>query len=362
MVRIQHYEGKNLRLLIGGSSSFLFHLKEFSDTLNRLGVESKLVFDNDYADGFPSRKIKNWFQTTKKFNKLIDEFKPDAIFVDRQRHFGINALKAKIPLFVLLRGHYWSELYWNKRTMYKPFHKRIALWQWDKLAQETFRGATTIFPICEYLEKITNKFVPDKPTEVFSEGVDASKWRQVKGMDLKHPCVGLLQRATWWGKTSEMLLLKKVLEKMPNVNFYWAGDGPLRKRVLSELDKYDNFHWLGDLQYPDQVRAYLSEIDVYALITGMDLAPLTLKEAQLMKKPVIATNVGGNQEMMVDNRTGFLVQQGSHEDIINKLLLLLEDKELAKKMGNDGRKFIEDTFNWELVTKNFIKTIESYLK
>ena len=362
MVRIQHYEGKNLRLLIGGSSSFLFHLKEFSDTLNRLGVESKLVFDNDYADGFPSRKIKNWFLTTKKFNKLIDEFKPDAIFVDRQRHFGINALKAKIPLFVLLRGHYWSELYWNKRTMYKPFHKRIALWQWDKLAQETFRGATTIFPICEYLEKITNKFVPDKPTEVFSEGVDASKWRQVKGMDLKHPCVGLLQRATWWGKTSEMLILKKVLEKMPNVNFYWAGDGPLRKRVLSELDKYDNFHWLGDLQYPDQVRAYLSEIDVYALITGMDLAPLTLKEAQLMKKPVIATNVGGNQEMMVDNRTGFLVQQGSHEDIINKLLLLLEDKELAKKMGNDGRKFIEDTFNWELVTKNFIKTIESYLK
>ena len=131
-----------MRLLIGGSSSFLFHLKEFSDTLNSLGVESKLVFDSDYADGFPSRKIKNWFQTKKKFNKLIDEFKPDAIFVDRQRHFGINALKANIPLFVLLRGHYWSELYWNKRTMYKPFHKRIALWQWDKLGKEIFNGAT----------------------------------------------------------------------------------------------------------------------------------------------------------------------------------------------------------------------------
>ena len=240
-----------MRLLIGGSSSFLFHLKEFSNALNNLGVESKLVFDSDYADGFPSRKIKSWFQTTKKFDKLIDEFKPDAIFVDRQRHFGINALKANIPLFVLLRGHYWSELYWNKRTMYKSFHKRIALWQWNKLAQDTFNGATIIFPICKYLQKITNKFVPGKSTEVFFEGVDASGWYQVQGMDLKHPCVGLLQRATWWGKTSEMLILKKVLEKMPNVNFYWAGDGPLRERVLSELDEYDNFHWLGDLQYPD---------------------------------------------------------------------------------------------------------------
>ena len=63
-----------MRLLIGGSNSFFFHLKEFSDTLNKLGVESKLVFDADYSDGFPSRKIRNWFQTSKKFTKLIDDF------------------------------------------------------------------------------------------------------------------------------------------------------------------------------------------------------------------------------------------------------------------------------------------------
>ena len=351
-----------MRLLIGGSSTFLVHLKEFSDTLNSLGVESKLVFDGDYADGFPSRKIGNWFQTKKKFSKLIDEFKPDAIFVDRQRHFGINALKANIPLFVLLRGHYWSEIYWNKRTMYKPLHKRIALWQWDKLGKEILNGATAILPICKYLEKITNKFVPDKSTKVFFEGVDASRWYHVKGMNLKHPCVGLLQRASWWGKTSEMLILKKVLEKMPDVNFYWAGDGPLRERILSELDEYENFHWLGDLQYPDKVREYLSEIDVYALITGMDLAPLSLKEAQLMRKPVIATDVGGNSEMMINGKTGFLVEKGNDEQLIEKLRLLLENVDMTKKMGNEGRKFIEETFNWEIVTKNFIKTIESYLK
>ena len=351
-----------MRLLIGGSSTFLVHLKQFSDMLNKLGVESKLVFDGDYADGFPSRKVSNWFQTNKKFNKLIDEFKPDAIFVDRQRHFGINALKANIPLFVLLRGHYWSELYWNKRTMYKPLHRRIALREWDKLAKQIFNGSTVILPICKYLEKITNKFVPSKSTQVFFEGVDASKWYQVKGMNLKHPCVGLLQRATWWGKTSEMLILKKVLEKMPNVNFYWAGDGPLRERILSELDQYDNFHWLGDLQYPDKVREYLSAIDVYALITGMDLAPLSLKEAQLMRKPVIATNVGGNPEMMIDGKTGFLVEQGNAEQLIEKFELLLTDLDISKRMGDEGRKFIEDTFSWETVTKNSIDTIESYLK
>ena len=351
-----------MRLLIGGSNSFLFHLKEFSDTLNKLGVESKLVLDADYSDGFPSRKIKNWFQTKKKFNKLIDQFKPDAIFIDRQRHFGIAALEANIPLFVLLRGHYWSELYWYKKTIYKPFYKRIALWKWDKIAKRIFKDATLILPICKYLEKITNEHVPDQTTDVYFEGIDSSNWYQVEGMKLKHPCIGLLQNSNWWGKTSEMLILKKVLARMPDVNFYWAGGGPLQDRILSELNTYENFHFLGRLEYPDKVREFFSEIDVYALVTGMDLASLSLKEAQLMKKPVIATNVGGNPEMMVDGKTGFLVEKGNHEQLIAKIRLLLEDKTLAKDMGENGHKFIDETFNLNVVAKNFIKIVQSYLK
>ena len=94
----------------------------------------------------------------------------------------------------------------------------------------------------------------------------------------------------------------------------------------------------------------------------MDLAPLSLKEAQLMRKPVIATNVGGNPEMMIDGKTGFLVEQGNAEQLIEKFELLLTDLDISKRMGDEGRKFIEDTFSWETVTKNFIDTIESYLK
>ena len=346
-----------MRLLIAGSSSFFFHLKEFSDGLNRLGVESKLVFDADYSDGFPSRKIKNWFQTKKKFNKLIDEFKPDAIFIDRQRHFGIAALEANIPLFVLLRGHYWSELYWNKKTIYKSFPKSIALWKWDQIAKRIFKEAEIILPICKYLEKITNEHVPNQKTDVFVEGIDASHWYQVEGMDLKHPCVGLLQNAGRWDKTGEMLILRKVLERMPDVHFYWAGGGPLQDRILSELNTYENFHFLGRLEYPDKVREFFSEIDVYALVTGMDLAPLSLKEAQLMKKPVIATDVGGNPEMMEDGKTGFLVEQGNPEQLIEKIKLLLDNEKMSEQMGENGRRFIEKTYSVEASVRNFIRIL-----
>jgi len=351
-----------LKLLIGGSSSFFFHLKEFSNKLNELGVETKLVLDTDYSDGFPSRKIKNWFQTKKQFNKLIEEFKPDAIFIDREKHFGIGALEKNIPLIVLLRGHYWSELAWYKKTIYKSFPKSIALRKWDQIAKRIFGEAEIILPICKYLEKITNEHVPNQKTDVFFEGIDASQWYKTNGMKLKHPCVGLVQRANWWGKTSEMLILKKVLEKLPDVQFYWAGHGPFEERILTELEKYENFHWLGKLEYPNKVREFLSEIDIYALITGMDLAPLSLKEAQLMKRPVIATNVGGIPEMMKDGTTGFLVEKGNHKQLIEKIKLLLADKKLSEQMGNEGRRFIEETYSWEVATKKFIQILNSHIK
>ena len=149
---------------------------------------------------------------------------------------------------------------------------------------------------------------------------------------------------------------------MPDVYFYWGGDGYYRKEITERLENFENFKWLGRLDYPEKIREFLETIDVYALITGMDLAPLTLKEAQLMEKPVIATDVGGDKEMMIDNKTGFLVKEGDSKDLIVKLSKLIQDKKLSEDMGKEGAKFIKEKFNWELVAKNFLEIIQPYLK
>jgi len=134
---------------------------------------------------------------------------------------------------------------------------------------------------------------PKNNVKVLYQGINPDNWYNVKGTDLKHPCIGLVQSANIWEKTKEMLLLTQVMNEFPQVTFYWVGDGPYRNEVLSKLQKFDNFKWLGSLEYPKKIREFLSEIDAYALISGIDMSPLTLLEAQLMKNPVIATNVGG---------------------------------------------------------------------
>ena len=349
-----------MKLLIGASSSKMFHLKEFSQKLEKYNVKTKLVFDSDYADGFPSRKIKNWFGSNKKFKKLINEFQPDVIFVDRTRHFALEASKTNIPLVIHLRGNHWAELVMARETLYKSAGKKIAINKWDEMGEECFKNSKMILPICNHLSEVTKKKYLEKPVETMYQGITPENWFQKNGMELKHPCVGILQSATIWEKTKELLILPKILEKMSDVHFYWAGDGVYKDEVLPLLEKYENFHWLGSLEYPNKVREFLTEIDVYALITGIDMSPLTLQEAQLMEKPVIATNVGGIPELMKDGETGFLIEKNNPDELFEKLSTLLNNLEKANEMGKKGKEFVKNNFNWDQICNDFLNHLKKH--
>jgi len=351
-----------LRILIGGGITFLYSLQAFSEKLGEYGVECKVVKDRDYITDFPSRDVKGLFRSRKKFEKLLATFKPDAVLIDSMSKFGLEVIKSEIPLFLFMRGNYWLQNEWNFKTVYKNWFIRKLFQMRLKVDKQIFEGATAILALGNYIADVTKEHYPKKNIHVFKEGIESSNWYSEKGIELKHPCVGLVQRSSWWGKSSEMLILKKILGKMPDVNFYWVGGGDVENEILSELNGFENFHWLGSLKYPDKVRQFLSEIDVYLLATGMETTPLSLKEAQLMKRPVISTNAGGTYETMVDGTTGFLVERGNHEQLIEKLKLLLDDKKLSEQMGEAGRKFIEEKFSTESMTKIFVDIIKPYLK
>ena len=123
---------------------------------------------------------------------------------------------------------------------------------------------------------------------------------------------------------------------------------------------FENFKWLGNLEYPKGIRQFLSEIDIYALISGIDMAPLTLLEAQLMKKPIIATSVGGIPELMKDGKTGFLTKKGNDVDIIEKISILMSDKNL--EFGENGRNFVTENFSLERISEDFLKFINEKFK
>ena len=71
-------------------------------------------------------------------------------------------------------------------------------------------------------------------------------------------------------------------------------------------------------------------------------------EAQSMEKPIIASNIGGSNETIIDEKTGFLYEAGCAKSLSNKILRTLNmDETLLKSIGNEGRKNIVKKFNVE---------------
>jgi glycosyltransferase involved in cell wall biosynthesis len=351
-----------VRLLIAVDKTRFFYMKQFGDALSDHDVQYLLINDLEIYDVHEfSNKYLRWMKSPKKFEDIIKQFRPDVVLTERVSHFSSLVIKYKIPLIIFLRGDYWSEVNWAKETLYKSRNKRLEIWIKQKIANKCFKKSVLILPICKYLENIVKEHYPNKPTEVLYQGINISNWYPQKGMNLKHPCVGLLQDARIWEKTKEMLTLAKVMEAMPDVTFYWAGDGPYRDHVLPILEKYQNFKWLGTLQYPDEVRQFLTEIDIYALVSGIDMSPHTILEASIMKKPIVATNVGGIPESVKDRETAFLVEKENAEELVEKLTFLLSNNEKAQEMSSAGYNFVKNNFTWDIIAKNFVQMIKLYL-
>ena len=348
-----------LKLLIAVDKSREIYLKPFTEKLRQYNIETKIVDDLQIYETAKSNKILRWLKTPSKFNELIDDFKPDMVFTERTSHFCSLLSKHKIPFIIFLRGDYWQE-YKIAKNKTKSIQQFIQLKIKNKIAGNCFNSSTAIFPICKYLEKVAQQKYPKKNIHKLYQGIDIDNWSKINSkLKLKHPCIGFLQGARIYDKAKEMKILSEVIKYYPNITFYWAGDGPYRNEILSVLENYKNFKWLGELDYPDKVKEFLSEIDIYGLCTGLDMSPHTILEAGILEKPTIATNVGGVSESIIDKETGLLVEPNNSSDWIEKIGILINNTDELDRMGKNAKIMISNNFSWDKIAYDFSKLIKN---
>jgi len=349
-----------MKLLFAVDKKRFFLIEQFANELKKRGIECLIIDDLDIydKDNVGSKYLK-WIGSPKKFQKILSDFEPDVIFTERVSHFSSLIIKKNLPLIIFLRGDFWREIESEKNANGSLSRFSIEDNLKQKIAEKCFKNSTIILPICKYLEKIVRERYPEKNIHVLYQGINESEWFFEKNSSLKHPCIGLIQDANVWEKTKEMLILPRIVEKLPNVDFYWAGDGKYRERVTDALKKYKNFHWIGRLEYPNGIRNFLSEIDVYALLSGLDMSPHTLLEASLMKKPIIATDIGGIDESCKNEESCFLIKKNDSDEWIRKILFLINDEIKMKEMGNNGYEYVKEKFLWSKIADDFIHILSS---
>jgi len=170
--------------------------------------------------------------------------------------------------------------------------------------------------------------------------------RQELALDDNAPIVGCVGRLEYQ-KNPQCLLraMARVRSVVPNAQFVIAGDGRLRadvERLAAELRLSDGLHLLGNREdIPD----ILPQFDVFALPSRFEGLPLCFAEAMACGLPTVGTDVTGVSEIVVDGETGFLVPSDDHEALADRIVQLLQDEDLRKRMGAAGRKRVEQHFS-----------------
>jgi len=141
----------------------------------------------------------------------------------------------------------------------------------------------------------------------------------------------------------------RVLGRYHNARFVVVGSGPEYGRLVSlarELHVAQHFVFAGRARTQD-VPSYYAAADLFVLPSTYETFGLVVLEAMAAGKPVIASNVGAIRELVIDRETGFLFPPGHADYLADLILRILEDEELAGRMGIKGLERSERYFNWE---------------
>lgn len=138
-----------------------------------------------------------------------------------------------------------------------------------------------------------------------------------------------------------------VADQLPGFTIDIVGDGPARDIVHAEAERLDlsevvRFHGMRD-----DVNRFLAEADLFILPSLSEGIAITLLEAMAAGLPVVATDVGGNREVVISGETGALVPVGDPEAVAAAIIYVLTNPEMARRWGAAGRERVATDFNIE---------------
>lgn len=139
--------------------------------------------------------------------------------------------------------------------------------------------------------------------------------------------------------------MKDVLKVCSDARLLIAGRGELRDSLQAEAEALgvaDNVRLLG---YRDDVPALLQAFDLFVLPSLSEGLPFSALEAMATGKPVVATRVGGNPEVVLDGCTGYLVPPENSQALADRILFLLCHPEQARVFGQEGMHRVEKEFS-----------------
>jgi glycosyltransferase involved in cell wall biosynthesis len=190
------------------------------------------------------------------------------------------------------------------------------------------------------------------PNGVFERDVEGVQASSELGNGFSVLCVSGLRRE----KRVDVFIQALAAARRENseIRGYVAGEGPERER----LERLADGNGVALLGVRRDVLELIRGAKALCLPSEAEALPMSILEAMALERPVVATDIGGTAEQVVDGETGQLVPSADPELVARALLALAADPERAREMGAAGRRHQRERFSGETMVDSYVRVFE----
>jgi len=242
----------------------------------------------------------------------------------------------------------------------------------EKVDYVVFNSSYTLSHVMRYARPGAFRIVPP--------GVDTDRFRRhphqtdadilLKDMIINKPAIFTLGRLVEWKGHKYLIEAIRLVNERYKVHLLIGGEGTLRQELANlvcEKGLEDRVTFLDHI--PGRLmNIYYSLADIYVQPSIIDKdgttegLGVTILEAMACETACIGSSVGGIPDIIKDGENGFLVNPADPEQLAEKIIFLLKNRELREGIGKKGRKFVEENYSWNAKAGELMEIYRGLLK
>ncbi len=320
------------------------------DVIEGMGVEFYEVSDSNRSmNPLSVLTLKN------KYVKVIKKIQPDIVFTFmlKPNIFGVQAAKKAGVKTVYSMVEGAGDVFINGGFKWRLVRSFVC-----GMYRKSFRYVKKVFFLNndDKTEFLSRKLVKEEQCEIIP-GI---------GVDLEHFAYKPIKNRRTFLMIARMLKTKGVTEyckaarivkqKYPDAVFNYLGaEGNLKVSDIQEYIDDSSINYLGTTK---DVRPYLEDCAAIILPSYREGMPMAIMEAEAVGRAVLATDVPGCRDAVINGYNGFLVSQGDYEAIAEKIIWCIENSENTEAYGINSRKLAEEKFDQKIVNMKVLDIIQ----
>ncbi len=194
---------------------------------------------------------------------------------------------------------------------------------------------------------------------------DSKKVRREFGIPEDAPVVGKIARLfPLKGHDQLMDAAPEIVKRVPDVRFFLIGDGILLEHLQAQAREYgilENFVFAG-LVDRGRIPEMISAMDIVVHTSLREGLARVLPQSLAMGKPCVSFNIDGAPEVVINDKTGYLVEVYDNKGLAKAISQLLENPELRRQMGENGRRHVDPAFRTETMVREIAEVYQMLLK